>query len=362
MSRDPIRFKPAEVSAYYRERLPNLKQRGREWRGPCPVHQGKRASFSVQAATGLACCHSECARGWDIIALEEVLTGADFGAAKTQVIRIAGRPVPNGHRGGGKWQEIAQYPYHDEEGRVLFEVVRRERGQGPNREKDFKQRRPDGRGGWIWDLAGVRRVPYRLPKVLSAETVYLPEGEKDVHILEAGGLVASCNPCGAGSSHLYADWLEYFRGRHIVIFFDNDKAGREHAVAVAAVLLPAAASIRIVELPGLRETGDVSDWLNADGTFEKLSELTEASAILDAAALSELRKRWGINGGTPTGTGGKQKPVKSKPESSPFLLTDDAVLYIDSNPDKEALTICGRLEVAAVTRNANGDGWGRLLK
>ena len=78
------------------------------------------------------------------------------------------------------------------------------------------------------------RVPYRFPKTLKAEAVYLPEGEKDVHTLEAWGLVASCNPGGSGNSHLYAGWADYFRGQHIVILPDNDGPGRKHAAAVAA--------------------------------------------------------------------------------------------------------------------------------
>jgi hypothetical protein len=94
--------------------------------------------------------------------------------------------------------------------------------------------------------------------VLKADAVYLPEGEKDVHTLEAWVLVASCNPGGAGNSHFYGEWAVYFRGRHIVILPDNDEPGRKHGAAVAAALLSVAASVRIVELPGLPEKGDVT--------------------------------------------------------------------------------------------------------
>jgi uncharacterized protein (DUF927 family) len=45
-----------------------------------------------------------------------------------------------------------------------------------------------------------------------------------------------------------------------------------------------------------------------------------------------------------------------------FQLTQGSLLYVDSNSDKEPLVICGRLEVAALTRSADGNGWGRLLK
>lgn len=37
--------------------------------------------------------------------------------------------------------------------------------------KQFKQRRPDGKGGWLWNLDGVRRVLYRLADVLAARFV-----------------------------------------------------------------------------------------------------------------------------------------------------------------------------------------------
>jgi len=48
--------------------------------------------------------------------------------------------------------------------------------------------------------------------------------------------------------------------------------------------------------------------------------------------------------------------------STPFRLTDEAVLYIDPDPEKEPLKVCGRLEVVALTRDAKGEGWGRLLE
>src|SRR5439155_11979428 len=85
----------------------------------------------------------------------------------------------------------------DADGRLLFETVRME-------PKSFRQRRPDPAhtGQWHWNLTGVEPVLYRLPAVLAAvqrgTTVYLVEGEKDVDNLCTLGLVATCNPMGAG--------------------------------------------------------------------------------------------------------------------------------------------------------------------
>ena len=69
--------------------------------------------------------------------------------------------------------------------------------------KDFRQRKPDGAGGWDWRLNGARRVLYRLPAVLEAVAArrgrdVVVEGEKDVHALEKLGIAATCNPGGAG--------------------------------------------------------------------------------------------------------------------------------------------------------------------
>jgi hypothetical protein len=133
---------------------------------------------------------------------------------------------------GGSSERERVYSYVDETGELLFEVVRLAG-------KRFRQRRPDGAGGWVWNLDDVRRVLYRLPSVLEAiaagETVYLAEGEKDVEALAAAGLVATCNPGGAGK------WREEFsetlrEASRLVVVADRDEPGREHARKVAASL------------------------------------------------------------------------------------------------------------------------------
>ena len=68
----------SEVQAYYRARVPDLNQRGHEWRGPCPIHRGKNPSFAVQAETGTWFCHSKCQQGGSAIDLEMALAGTDF--------------------------------------------------------------------------------------------------------------------------------------------------------------------------------------------------------------------------------------------------------------------------------------------
>ena len=173
---------------------------------------------------------------------------------------------------------VATYDYRDERGELLFQVVRFD-------PKDFRQRRPDGSGGWIWQVKGTRQVPHRLPELNAAAPdalVYIPEGEKDVGKVAKLGLVATCNPGGAaksctdgkpGKPKWRPELNQFFRGRDVVVLPDNDDAGRDHARAVAANLAPVAARVRILELPGLKSKGDVSDWLDAGGTREELEGL-----------------------------------------------------------------------------------------
>jgi hypothetical protein len=138
---------------------------------------------------------------------------------------------------------VALYDYRDEAGTLLFQVERLE-------PKAFRQRRQDGKGGWLYNVNGVRRVFYRLPELLAAPAdvlVFIVEGEKDVEALRALGLVATCNPGGAGKWR--ADYNEHLRGRHVVVIPDADEPGRRHADDAVRNLLPVAASVRRLELP-----------------------------------------------------------------------------------------------------------------
>jgi uncharacterized protein (DUF927 family) len=356
-----LAFTSAEVRHYYSVRVPHLKQqRTGEYRGPCPIHQGKGNNFGVNMENGQWFCHSACGRGGDILSLEMALAGADFKISKAEVYRIIGRADSLNGR-PARPRIAATYDYTDETGQTLYQAVRME-------PKGFKQRRPDGKGGWVWNIKGVRLVLYRLPELLKrgAETVYICEGEKDVQTLESLGLLATCNPMGAGK--WMRDYSEVIRGRSVVCLPDNDPStdehgnphykGQKHAGSVAADLLRVDCEVRIVEVP---KGKDVSDWLGAGGTLEGLQTLASGQPALTGETLSAWRARWDLNNGPETAAG--DTPGKAKVGlPSQFRVTDDAVVYHDPDQDSEPLQICGRLEVAAWTRDAKGDAWGRLLR
>ena len=163
---------------------------------------------------------------------------------------------------------IMTYDYKDESSQLLYQVVR----YAP---KDFRQRRPDDQGGWIWNLQGVRRVLYRLQELLQAnpaDCVFIVEGEKDVDRLYDEGLVATT--CAMGAAKWDGNYSEFLNDREFVaIIPDNDGAGRRHAKHIAESLAFVGVKAKILELPGLPEKGDVSDWLNAGGSKEELIKL-----------------------------------------------------------------------------------------
>jgi hypothetical protein len=170
------------------------------------------------------------------------------------------------------------YDYRDEQGELLFQVVRME-------PKDFRQRRPLPGGGWSWSVKDVRKVPYRLQELAKADltrVVCIPEGEKDVDRLVALGLIATCNPGGAGKWK--TEYSEFLRDRSVVVFPDNDDVGQEHAEEVARSLMGIAGAVKVVNLPGLPPKGDISDWLDAGGTREKLGELGNAAPMFQPSA------------------------------------------------------------------------------
>lgn len=151
---------------------------------------------------------------------------------------------------------VKTYAYTDAAGALLYEVARFD-------PKDFRQRRPDGQGGWIWNLKDTPRVLYRLAEIAAAPAgavVFVVEGEKDADNVAALGQLATTSPQGAGKWDKLAD-DSALDGKRVVIVPDKDDPGRKHAAQVAQALHGRAAEVRILELPGSGK--DVSDWIDA---------------------------------------------------------------------------------------------------
>jgi len=170
----------------------------------------------------------------------------------------------------------AQYEYVDEKGVKLFRVIRfKDEFRDGKTTKRFTQRRWEN-GKLIPGVKGVRQVLYRLLDILKADLeddIYIVEGEKCVEVLREAGLIATCNPGGAGKWR--AEHVAPLKKRPVIILPDNDAPGRSHADKVALSLHGHAASVKMIELEGLPEHGDVVDWLAAGHTLDELERIVE---------------------------------------------------------------------------------------
>jgi len=177
----------------------------------------------------------------------------------------------------------AVYDYLDERGALLYQVAR-------DAQKNFAQRRPNvGRDPkepeWLYETKSVRRVLYRLPELAVAiahgHRIFLCEGEKDADNLAKMGLTATTAAMGAKAPWL-PGYTEQLSGcSEVVALPDNDDPGEEYARAARKSLRAKGVRSRTLRLPNLPKGGDVSDWIAAGGTRERLIELSDAPRTLD---------------------------------------------------------------------------------
>lgn len=279
------------------ERLKKVQRNRKGWSARCPAHDDKRSSLSVSEGDGgkvLIKCHAGCS-------YESVIDALGLATNSAKGKKIA-----------------AEYTYQDEKGKTLYQVVRSE-------PKDFRLRRPDGRGKWTWNIEGVERVLYHLPEIVASDSqrqVFIVEGEKDADRLAALGLTTTTNVGGADKWR--DEYTEYLRGRHIVIIPDNDTAGYRHAEQIARSLHDKAASVKVIPLPNLPEKGDVSDWLSDGGTVEQLLELGEHAPLYVPT----------IESATKTNSNKHSSGRQSSQATRLVELTDEIELF--HSPDSDA--------------------------
>ena len=353
------------------------------------LRYGSRGSLSVDLRKGTWHDHELGAGGGllDLITRETKCEGS----ARFEWLHEHGFDVEGNRPANGKARAtiVETYDYCDEAGTVLFQVVRLD-------PKDFRQRKPDGNGGWSWSVRGVRQVPYKLPdleeELAQHRRVFIVEGERDVNNLRRHNLPATTNAGGAGKWR--PELSEHFSGAEVVILPDRDPPkrhpktneimlhpdgrpvlpGQDHAQAIAAELTGIASTVKVLELwhhwPEMPLKGDVSDWLAAGGSVETLNALVEQTpewapgpgATPDLLPLINIRKWYGttprprqwavidripdVNVSLVTGPGGVGKTLLMQQLSVATVLGRDwlgvvpepgPVLFITAEDDEDEL-------------------------
>ena len=259
------------------EKMGNMKSSG--WvRALCPLHEDTNPSFDVNfLQQGAYRCHS-CGQTGDLFTFHQKKVGGNFRDALKYFAGFVGidpdsNPEYSREINPKKKKKLgaleATYQYVDLAGNIQYEELKY---KDP---KDFRQRRPhpDQTGKYLWNLKDIEIIPYNLPELHNASTVYFVEGPKDVERLKQIGIVATTNPMGAGK--FWDSMTPYFQDKTVIILPDNDEPGKAHGQLVAAKIKSVAKSIHVVNLPNLPPGGDVSDWLAAGNTKADLLEIVD---------------------------------------------------------------------------------------
>lgn len=243
------------------ERLNGVRKDGSGWMARCPCRDDD-SNPSLHVAEGddgrvLVTCHRGTPCSLDQICDAVSLEVKDL------------MPPMREKEEAPKLTLVKVYNYYDADGTLLFQKQRFADQFG---KKTFRQRKPDGSGGWTYSLGSTPKILYNLPQVLFAKAggqhIWVVEGEKDADAVMEAGEIATTMPNGAGSwQQLHTEFLA---GATITIIADNDKPGLDHAFDVYRKLSAAGCTVNICRPPD--NAKDVAELL---GRGEPLGMLLE---------------------------------------------------------------------------------------
>jgi putative DNA primase/helicase len=248
---------------------------------PFPDHDDKNPSFSVNAEKGVFYCHG-CQRQGHIWELTQLLQENATRTEPTVPAKSQGMLVQMAIKKSDYEHEYI-YRNPDNEPHLLIGI------NGSGSKKTVHQYHYKDRE---WYKGGVKQqYPYQLQNIKIAiqngQPIYIVEGEKDVQTLKGHHLVATTNAGGADKWPEDNAFNEVFENANVIILPDNDMVGKAHAQKIAQILKKKTKSIKLVELPGLPEKGDVTDWLETHSIHELHKIVNETSQFEESAPPNE---------------------------------------------------------------------------
>jgi len=268
----------------------------RAWESRCPAHEGSRRNLDViegdNGGAVLRCHHEPSCSVKDIAAAIGLTMGdlfAEDGAKPKKAAKKSG-PGFSSLEDAIQWlarkieaTSVGQsWIYREADGSPVLVITRYEL-PGDKSYRPFHKR-----DGWHCGDPPGKLPLYHLPDVPKAGFVVAAEGEKCADLLRGLGVPATTASHGAGSAKR-TDWTPT-AGLTVAIVPDHDEPGEKYAAEVAAQVLAAGGTPKIVRLPGLKEEGDdVEQWLQLQRD-EGLSDdeiRTKLEALIDQAEPSE---------------------------------------------------------------------------
>lgn len=245
-------------------------------------------------------------------------------------------PLPDTHYELGMPQ--TRFCYKNAEGEEIFYICRFESPDGKKELRPLSYcRNAQGEEQWRWKQPNTPYPMYHFDMLHTnlQATVLVCEGEKTADAASDlfPDYISTTSPFGAGSAKK-ANWNS-LRGRNVVIWPDNDDAGKLYAEDVGMHAWKAGAlSVKIVQVP--------------DNFPPKWDLADECPAGADLRAL--------LNTATPI----------SRPPSyisrGDFKMSETGLTYDPRDSKDGPEFVCSSLEVLAQTCDENNEMWGLLLR
>ncbi len=291
----------SEQTQNFLSRLSGVRQTGNGWQARCPcreddnnpslaIGQGDDGRTLVTCHRAMSCdvekiCSSVGLKVSDLMPPDGKFTPSKNSSSPTKTQPT--KQQPSAPVATSKPKFVKAYDYTDEHGVLLFQKTRLVDEDG---KKTFRQRKPDGQGGWIYSLGDTPKVLYNLPAVLDAKSkgipIWLVEGEKDADTLMEMGIVATTMPGGAGK------WLdihtEALAGGVIEIVADNDDIGKKHAIDVFNELQSVGCDSQLWICPS---TKDITDHIDSGAKIEDLVPFEVGADVLQEIEIEQPEER-----------------------------------------------------------------------
>lgn len=236
----------------------------------CPAHNDKEPSLTV--ATGekqpiIMRCHAGCEQEKILeaigLTMKDICKDGEFNAdGRSKCIEY--------YRDKKGFKYIDEYEYKDENGKYLSHKFRFIKEDG-SKTFVYATINEDSWKSGKHEKASI----YRIEKLKDYNTVYVPEGEKDVKTLEDKGY----NAVTFGSSGSWKrEFTKYFEGKDVILLPDNDSAGEKGMEQVRKDISEIAKSVIVVKTSS-RAKGDVTDFFMDGHTKDEFDRLVDKARL-----------------------------------------------------------------------------------
>lgn len=269
-----------ELLSHFIKVLPRGKDK---WQASCCCHEDRKPSLSITRTSNkwLLHCFSCDRNGEEIAEYLGIPTAELFTEEYKRGLEI--KPNEN---------EI-EYQYYSFDGKGIWDYdwtfsklknihTHKYRVVHMDNHGVWKNKKPEDCKPSVYAPAGIEAVKH-------SKTIAICEGEKDAYNVFNEGL---CSFTYGSSSDWRDDFAELTRDKDIIIFQDNDDAGRAVTAKIEKSIEGIAKSVLVICPTPNIEHGDISDYLEAGGNIHALIADAQQGEVLSNDITVRLREHF----------------------------------------------------------------------